>query len=368
MAPKFISMSDEAILLINGPLVFLNIIANIFYIYCLIFSRQRLKQPLLTLLGLLVWCSVVYCTSLIATYVTLHKETRLKAFLVPWMIVQYYAHNSMTCYAWLNFYYYIQIVPAQRSLWIWMKKNIRSVIYVALAVDTILLLFNSTVGIVSSLLRRTTYINDTWTGHVNHELHVTNIVSVINLRLYIVFCLCVMMVSSFSTVCYLHRHMKSMAQSSSKFTSPRIQSQRRVTITGILQGVFYLLYDSFYLLCFFTWMFPSHFVLSSWIFITATSLYISGTTVNLGIGQAIFRQRAVDVWKAIKALFGHFVSTLVNETIQFKKKKHFQSFNSFMLLLTKIVLFNAAVGRNLRSDKIKIELFGHKTRTNTEHH
>uniref|UniRef100_A0A3P8T2K1 Taste receptor type 2 n=1 Tax=Amphiprion percula TaxID=161767 RepID=A0A3P8T2K1_AMPPE len=292
MAPKFISMSDEAILLINGPLVFLNIIANIFYIYCLIFSRQRLKQPLLTLLGLLVWCSVVYCTSLIATYVTLHKETRFEAFLVPWMIVQYYAHNSMTCYAWLNFYYYIQIVPAQRSLWIWMKKNIRSVIYVALAVDTILLLFNSTVDIVEALLLSPfdlylTFNNDTWTGHFNDELHVTSLVSFFILRLYIIFCLCVMMVSSFSTVCYLHRHMKSMAQSSSKFTSPRIQSQRRVTITGILQGVFYLLYDSFYLIDSFTWLFSSHFYFSAWITFTATSTVETGT-LDVGILFGIF--------------------------------------------------------------------------------
>uniref|UniRef100_A0AAQ5X4V6 Taste receptor type 2 n=1 Tax=Amphiprion ocellaris TaxID=80972 RepID=A0AAQ5X4V6_AMPOC len=231
------------------------------------------------------------------------------AFLVPWMIVQYYAHNSMTCYAWLNFYYYIQIVPAQRSLWIWMKKNIRSVIYVALAVDTILLLFNGTVDIVEALLLSPfdlylTFNNDTWSGHFNDELHVTSLVSFFILRLYIIFCLCVMIVSSFSTVCYLHRHMKSMAQSSSKFTSPRIQSQRRVTITGILQGVFYLVYDSFYLIDSFTWLFSSHFYFSAWITFTATSLYISGTTVNLGIGQAIFRQRAVDVWKAIKALFG----------------------------------------------------------------
>uniref|UniRef100_A0A3Q1G6J2 Taste receptor type 2 n=1 Tax=Acanthochromis polyacanthus TaxID=80966 RepID=A0A3Q1G6J2_9TELE len=284
MAYTYFYMSNEAFLLINGPLVSLNIIANIFYVYCLIFSRQRLKQPLLTLLGLLVWCSVAYCTSLIGMYFGLHQQASIEAFLVSWMIVQYYAHNSMTCYVWLNFYYYIQIVPAQRSLWIWMKKNIRSVIYVALTVDTILLLFNSTVSIAGSVLLTPTFTNGTWTGHVNGELLVISRVGFIILRLYIFFCLCIMMVSSFSTVCYLYRHMKSMAQSSSKFTSPRIQSQRRVTITGILQGVFYLLYDSFYLVDSFTQMFQMHFYFSPWITFTATSLYISCTTVNLGIG------------------------------------------------------------------------------------
>lgn len=37
---------------------------------------------------------------------------------------------------------------------------------------------------------------------------------------------------------------------------------------------------------------------------TVTSLYISGTTVSLGIGQVAFRQGAADLWKTLKALVG----------------------------------------------------------------
>ncbi|XP_060908959.1 uncharacterized protein LOC132986521 [Labrus mixtus] len=95
----------------------------------------------------------------------------------------------MTCSVWLIFYYYIQIVPSQRACLIWIKRNIRSVIYVAL------------------------------------------------LCVYMTICLCIMTVSSFSTVHYLQRHIRNMAQRSSGFSTEKIQSQMRVTITGCLDSL-----------------------------------------------------------------------------------------------------------------------------------
>ncbi|GLD59956.1 uncharacterized protein AKAME5_001190700 [Lates japonicus] len=130
-----------------------------------------------------------------------------------------------------------------------------------------------------------------------------------------------MTVSSFFTARYLHRHMRRMAQTGSCFSAPRIQSQLRVTIAGISQGVLYFLYNTFYLFDSFTYFFSPHFVLSSWISFTVTTLYISGTTVNLCIGQAMFRQGAADVWRALKALCG--VGVVTNDVILHSVKAHF---------------------------------------------
>nr|XP_008289045.1 PREDICTED: uncharacterized protein LOC103363876 [Stegastes partitus] len=120
------------------------------------------------------------------------------------------------------------------------------------------------------------------------------------------------MVSSFCTARYLYRHMKSMAQSSSKFTSPKIQS----------------------------------FYFSVWISFTAVSLYISGTTVNLGFGQAIFRQRAVNVWKAIKALFG--VGMATNDV-----KLHSSQLTSVLFNTVANAAFIFCLVRPLHGEKIK---------------
>ncbi|CAL8320909.1 unnamed protein product [Merluccius merluccius] len=88
----------------------------------------------------------------------------------------------MTSYVWLTFYYYIMIVPSQRTLFLWVKKNIKSVIYVMLFVD------------------------------------------------------------SFATAHYLNKHMKSLAASGGSLFNPRLGSQIRVTVTGILQEVLSCLY------------------------------------------------------------------------------------------------------------------------------
>ncbi|TMS06653.1 Protein HEG [Larimichthys crocea] len=103
---------------------------------------------------------------------------------------------------------------------------------------------------------------------------------------------------------YYSRHIKSMAQGGGSFSTPRIQSQKRVTTTGISQGVFFILYSTFYYFDALTYRYSKGFHFGAWIAVTAATLYISVTTVNLGIGQSIFRQRAADTWKALKAVCG----------------------------------------------------------------
>ncbi|KAI3356134.1 hypothetical protein L3Q82_017391 [Scortum barcoo] len=309
---RYADLSEQAFVSINSPLNFLNLAANIFFACCLVLQpcgRQRLKQPVKTLLGSLVWCSVLCSVSLTSTY-WLSKESSFKMFAVSYAISLYYVYNSMTCSVWLNFYYYIQIVPSQRALLIWVKRNIRSVISVALALDAMLFALSCAVVLAEMLMfSGFTHVNGTWTVDRFDDLFITGQACLFAIRIYMFICLCVMMVSSFSTVHYLHRHIQSVVHGGSSFSTLRIQSQMRVTITGISQGVLYFLCTAYYFLDSGLSYFSQHFVFSVWINFTVTSLYISGTTINLGIGQATFRQRIVNMWKALRALAGIGVVT-----------------------------------------------------------
>ncbi|KAJ4933147.1 hypothetical protein JOQ06_029982, partial [Pogonophryne albipinna] len=90
---------------------------------------------------------------------------------------------------------------------------------------------------------------------------------------------------------YLCGHMRRMVANGQPVSHPRLRSQVRVTVTGILQGVLYLICSVWTLYEFLPLAFidpTTHF--------TVINLYMSGTTVALGVGQAVFRQRAADIW------------------------------------------------------------------------
>uniref|UniRef100_A0A673B826 Taste receptor type 2 n=1 Tax=Sphaeramia orbicularis TaxID=375764 RepID=A0A673B826_9TELE len=204
----------------------------------------------------------------------------------------------MTCYVWLNFYYYIQIVPCAPLMWV--KKNIKTVIYMFLALDVTLFSLYGTVNVFRHISM------DTFDSHGNqtmtiYPIHYTKVAFYLITRVYILFCLCISVLSSFSTIRYLHKHMRSVAQSGSAFSAARLQSQMRVTITGICQGVLYLFFSIYYFMDSVS-LFYGEFSFCSETTFTVTSLYISGTTVTLGVGQAVFRERITSVWKALKAL------------------------------------------------------------------
>ncbi|KAJ3580966.1 hypothetical protein NHX12_017233 [Muraenolepis orangiensis] len=135
----------------------------------------------------------------------------------------------MTSCVWLMFYYYVMIVPSQRAIIRWVKKNIKSVIYVMLFGDRLLFLGHAAYEITTTL--DTPYSNGTGLA-----LQAIQIVELSIHNGYILLCLCVITLSSFATAHYLSKHMKSLAASDGSLFNPRLRSQIRVTITGILQG------------------------------------------------------------------------------------------------------------------------------------
>ncbi|CAL8371048.1 unnamed protein product [Arctogadus glacialis] len=91
-----------------------------------------------------------------------------------------------------------------------------------------------------------------------------------------------MMISCFATAHYLNKHMKSLSASDGSLSSPRLHSQIRVTVTGILQGVLCFLCAMQNLLHVMSYFLSSYFSFDYYIHITVINLYILGTTGNLG--------------------------------------------------------------------------------------
>ncbi|XP_071398434.1 taste receptor type 2 member 7-like [Centroberyx affinis] len=287
--------------LINGPLIVLNILANLFYIFCMVcpHGRERIKQPLKLLLWTLICCTLIYLMSVILMFFSgMSDNVNFAAYLLG----VYTLSSSLNASVWLNFFYYTQIVPAQRAVFIWIKRNIKAIIYCILLADRVFSLFDFT---VMTLTRHTLDgFNRNFTTHRNVTLisstssfetklyHAYDICSIM-IMAQSLFCLCVMVGSSGATVIYLHRHIRRMIASGTP--CPRLRSQMRVTITGIIQGVIYLLCAVFSLVHLFS-LKNSNSYFSECILHTVITLYMSGTTVNLGVGQAIFRRRAADVW------------------------------------------------------------------------
>ncbi|XP_046869761.1 uncharacterized protein LOC124462202 [Hypomesus transpacificus] len=311
-----LTMSTLSFSVINWPLCVCNIIANSFFAFCIICrtsNNDGPKQPVKILLNSLVFCNTVYLLFLIGFKFVDHDDGDVKLLYVTLGILYYTVSTSMSTSVWLAFFYFTQIVPVKRAFFIWVKKNMKSIIYAVLVFDRLFFLFELTVKLVLQC-------SSPWTGPTNYNVTLSNVtdddngspnsfsrstlihVYIVCLALefiYVFFCLCVMMGSCFTTACYLQRHIRSL--SATGCVSSRLDSQIRVTITGILQGVLFLLCQVYLFSSFFTTVF-SNVTIHVYFSFTVVSIYVTGTTINLGVGQTLFRQRAVYVCSKISKL------------------------------------------------------------------
>ncbi|XP_016529366.1 taste receptor, type 2, member 201, tandem duplicate 1 [Poecilia formosa] len=172
--------------------------------------------------------------------------------------------SSVSSSVWLNFFYYTQIVPAHRAIFIWFKKNIKPIIFCILLLENIYELLNQTVDIyaIMVIIKK---------GHF-----------------YLSFV--VMMTSSCITVVYLGMHIRRRVINGQSLSSARLSSQLRVTITGVIQGLLYFSYAVWHEYIFTSQQNLSAFI-SSYVRSTVVSFYMLGTTFNLGAGQSVFRQQ-----------------------------------------------------------------------------
>uniref|UniRef100_A0A674MSW2 Taste receptor type 2 n=1 Tax=Takifugu rubripes TaxID=31033 RepID=A0A674MSW2_TAKRU len=290
MERRYIEVECWLYQLIMFPLSGINFFLNIFYIHCLISNRQKLRQPLKLLLCFLIGCSATFSIHL-ALWSPILVE--MDGSSIPhhffWMLIIFFTHSSMTCSGWMSIYAYVKVVPSKRALLIWIKRNIKSVVYLFFFSQETLIIFEASLKI-STLVLDDTVFNKL----PSHLIKLAKATMIMN-EVYFVICLFIMSLSSLSTAIYLSRHLRRMA---SKVRSCSLfRSQVRVTVTGILQGALYVLLSTWILSHYFFYDIAAgpaaYMTLAN---ITVINVYMMGTIVNLGVGQAVFRQRAVDLW------------------------------------------------------------------------
>lgn len=301
----YVDFADEVFLWINSPLMLLNLVANSFCAFCLAFpqsSGAKLKQPLKTLLKFLIWSAISFLIYLICMYEVAILSSSLVLYIVSWTVVLCNVHSSIMTSALLSFYYYIQIVPLQRAFFLWVKQNIKLVVYAVLLYQELFIFLNGLVNGVNLLSEFSKGCNGTLTDRCLKNTNFSGLVSFFVVKLHILACLIIMTVSNFSLVHYLSCHIKNVVQGGVLTT--KTGRQLRVTISSVFQGVLYFVYCIFYFLGEFTFRFSSNYILGTWVTLTINTLYISGTTVNIGIGHTVFRKRAARVWRALTVRCG----------------------------------------------------------------
>lgn len=283
----------------------INILMNTFLVFCMFFTQQRigqLKQPLNVLLGTFIGCNITlqFCNFICSSVPTIFKD-----YSIVMQMALLTMRTSVTSSLWLNVFYFCQIVPAKCSFFICLKKNIKCFIYSALIADKIFFLFGFFAGICSVALYENN-LNTTYTpvDHIqNAKMDMLQVVFVVDMWLrcgYLSLCFCAMLTSNCATVLFLQKHMKNTEGSRSFFSSSRLQRQMRVTITGIIQTFLSLL-------CL-VWMITEDVLLKysnlyDYICGTLISFYTFGATINLCVGQRVFRLRVVEIYqKCIQSL------------------------------------------------------------------
>ncbi|XP_053089830.1 taste receptor type 2 member 114-like [Pangasianodon hypophthalmus] len=288
------------------PVSTVTILVNIFLIFCMCFQEQgteHLKQPLNVLLGTLVGCNITFHVC-IFLFSIVNRYSGFLVYVVIEEILFLTMKTSATSSLWLNVFYYYQIVPAQYSVFIYLKRNIRLSIYSFMIAEKIFFLFGFSENIAFCAFFDQLYNSEFFTTQWNEtsakldRLYDCILVDTWLRCGYLLLCLCVMLTSSCATILYLRKHVKSIEGSSSSFSSPRLQRQMRVTLTGIIQTfLFFLCLVWMIVRELFELLGNQNIDFYSYIGCTVVCLYSFGTTINLCVGQTIFRNRVFKVWQ-----------------------------------------------------------------------
>ncbi|TSK92900.1 hypothetical protein Baya_5614 [Bagarius yarrelli] len=307
-------MDSFTFAVVNIPVSIISIIQNIFLAFCIFFPQQRteqLKKPLNVLLGTLVGCNSTLQVCIIV-YVVMECDIILPSYMAYSFVVEmilFAMRTSVTSSLWLNVFYYCQIVPAQHPVLICLKRNLLLFIYTALIADKIFFMVGFSEGLALVQAFKDFYdlydydFNITYTVQWHEayaNLKVVKFVFFVDMWIrfiYLLLCLIVMLTSSCATILYLRRHMKSLEES---LSSPRLQRQMRVTMTSIIQTSLYLLCSVFILVReLLVFAFDMSFDLNGHICCSVVCVYTFGSTINLCVGQTIFRQRVINVWQKL---------------------------------------------------------------------
>lgn len=297
--------------LISSPLCLTGIVFNLLFFFCLMWpvSGVTLRNPLrFLLIVVLVNSTFQYLVIAVTIIMLLFDYIFWLETVTRALIYQFFCGNFL-CNAWISIFYYISIVPQHHAIFIWIKRNIKTILYSGFVLNQIVLTFSISTGAVTyfflgpiplnftALELNSTALAQTFEADM-FLFHVANFS-------YLLYCTCplvTLIISWGKTFFYLREHMKKMGQSGESFSQPQQKSQMRVTVTGMVQAALFLpssLWTVAAAILYITGLFeevdPSRFIT-----MTFCSLSSLGNLLCFGFSQSVFRRGIVSVIKKLK--------------------------------------------------------------------
>lgn len=302
-------MASEILSSINVAIGVFTALVNFVFALCLIcpIQGEQIKQPLMLLLATLVGCTTSFEISTLIELLMIHLFNANWPQIPTYITFIFSLSTTTTSSVWLTFFYNTQIVPAKRVVSIWIKKNIKVVIYSIWLYEKMLCMFHVIVlAVASSIVLSTEHcsvnVNSTLTLAIQcNEYQLLKYVHYVSSALvnsHYYFCMCVMAIFNSSTVIYLCKHMRRMMVNGQPVFSPQLRSQLRVTVTCVLQGAMSMICTTLSLKKYFDQgIFTDAYTNFPLPHFTVVHFYMACMTISLGAGQAVFRQRVLNLWR-----------------------------------------------------------------------
>lgn len=291
---------------VNIPCAALGLGINLFYVFCMIFplgQAMNTRQPLSTLLVLMIFSNSLFQVSLIL-YLSLSISGASWNLQHATNASMFYAVRvSIPTTLWLNIFYCSQIVPFRTDFFLWLKRNIKLIVYLLVVCTNIyflvyyildfILVYDLSSGVfgLNSTVESRSDIISGLRIQLDQFLDILDAVTMALVFLG----LTTMLAVTGTTGCYLYQHIKTMTKNGTSIHSQLLQNQVRVTITGFVQGLLYFLCSmGMFLDLYCTY---HKYKCDQNVLWTIFSVYTLATTLNLGAGQSLFKQRITQLWK-----------------------------------------------------------------------
>ncbi|KAI4878495.1 hypothetical protein NFI96_008367 [Prochilodus magdalenae] len=294
-----------------GPLALVSTVLSVIFILCLCHpvAGVNLHQPLRFLLIVVVGNSTIQhgTTMLMILLILLKGPKQLLVVLKALMYLSYCSCFSSS--AWISIFYHVKIVPLHCALQIWVKKNIRIVVYVGVLWGHATLLSAIILGTVPYLRTPPSYFNST-SSPANRttvgslDLFLEKLCDIVFV-VYLVFPLITLTVSWIRIFVYLRGHIRQMKESTGSSSSLQQKNQKRVAVMGMVQAAVFLpscVWTMFTVIVHSIAM-PE---LDSKKFLTLTICSVSdfAKIICLGLSQTVFRFTLAAKWNELRKALG----------------------------------------------------------------
>ncbi|XP_073701157.1 uncharacterized protein [Garra rufa] len=297
--------------LLTGPLCLTATFFNIVFFFCLMrpVAGVTLRNPLRFLLIVVLFNSTFQQLDTVLTIAMLLFDPPFWLYTLSRALIYQFFCANFSCNAWISIFYYVSIVPQQHPIFIWIKRNINTIIYVGFGLNQIVLLISLSLGgvmyfLIGSVTNNFTSSELNQTSTAESSASMLFLFQVSNFT-YLLYCTCPLFTLLFSwgkTFVYLREHMEKMGQSGESFSQPQQKSQMRVTVTGMIQAALFLpssLWTMTASILYITNLFekvdPSRFIT-----ITFCSMSSLGNILCFGFSQSVIRNGIESVIKKLK--------------------------------------------------------------------